>query len=243
MLKQTIVGFAATSLFAVGMAGPVFAATNTSSGTNVHTTTVAFTNWDQVNNWLQHYVQTLPASPATQAPVQKPVAQTQTTQTSVQKSVPVQQTTSTTKTPSQTSQASTTSKTSGTSVPTYVQQVVNLVNQERQKNGVAPLTISPSLDNVAQTKAQDMVNENYFDHTSPKYGSPFNMMTTFGIHYTYAGENIAAGQPDAATVMKDWMNSPGHRANILNPNYTQIGVGEAHGGSYGTYWVQEFIHP
>ncbi|GMA65144.1 CAP domain-containing protein [Alicyclobacillus fastidiosus] len=243
MLKKTMIGFAVTSLSAVGMAGPVLAATNTNSGTSVNAQTYTFTSWNQVDNWLQHYFETSPASYAIQAPVQKPVTPTQTTQTSVQKSVPVHQTASTTNAQSQTSQASTTSQTSGTSVPTYVQQVVNLVNQERQKNGVAPLTISQSLDNVAQTKAQDMINENYFDHTSPKYGSPFNMMTTFGIHYTYAGENIAAGQPDAATVMQDWMNSPGHRANILNPNYTEIGVGEVHGGSYGTYWVQEFIHP
>ncbi|WAH37612.1 CAP domain-containing protein [Alicyclobacillus dauci] len=225
MLKKTIAGFVVTSALAVGLAAPTFAATTSNVGSHVYTQTFTFTSWTQVNNWLQHYFQAPSTSQVSQVPVQKPVPQS--TQTSVQKSVPAQQTTSN----------------ANTSVPAGVQQVVNLVNQERQKNGLAPLTISKSLDNVAQTKAQDMINENYFDHTSPKYGSPFNMMSTFGIHYTYAGENIAAGQPDAATVMKDWMNSPGHRANILDPHYTEIGVGEAHGGSYGTYWVQEFIRP
>ncbi len=82
----------------------------------------------------------------------------------------------------------------------------------------------------------DMFRSGYFDHTSPKYGSPFDMMDAYHITYLYAGENIAKGQRSAEEVVKDWMNSPGHRANILNPKYTLIGV-----GYYNGFWVQEFI--
>jgi uncharacterized protein YkwD len=89
---------------------------------------------------------------------------------------------------------------------------------------------------MALVKAKDMYNNNYFDHTSPSYGSPFNMMKSFGIQYTYAGENIAKGQRSPQEVMTSWMNSPGHRQNILNPNFTKIGV-----AYYNGEWVQEFI--
>jgi uncharacterized YkwD family protein len=128
-------------------------------------------------------------------------------------------------------------------VSSYEQQVVNLCNAERAKNGLPPLSINANLARMAHVKAQDMRDKNYFDHNSPTYGSPFQMMKTFGISYSYAGENIAAGQPDPQSVVNSWMNSPGHRANILNPNYTQIGVGYVSGGSYGTYWTEEFIRP
>ncbi|EPZ48291.1 CAP domain-containing protein [Alicyclobacillus acidoterrestris] len=239
MLKRTIARSVATTLLTVCAASPVFAATSGNSGTStskVYTQSFAFTNWGQADNWLQSQLKTYIPSASSQVPVQK-AASPSTTQTSVQKSAPAKTTTA------QTSASQKTTTPANSSIPTYVSQIVNLVNQQRKQNGLSPLKVNTSLDTMAQTKAQDMINENYFDHTSPKYGSPFNMMSTFGIHYTYAGENIAAGQPDAATVMKDWMNSAGHRANILNPNYTEIGVGEAHGGTYGTYWVQEFIHP
>jgi len=128
-----------------------------------------------------------------------------------------------------------------TQVPSQVQQVVDLVNAERQKAGLAPLKINDGLTKVAQVKAKDMRDNNYFSHTSPTYGSPFDMMKEFGIAYSYAGENIAAGQKTAEDVMKGWMNSPGHRANILSANFTEIGVGFVEGGTYGTYWVQQFI--
>jgi len=120
-------------------------------------------------------------------------------------------------------------------------EVVTLVNKERAKQGLAPLTDNVKLSNVARTKSSDMVAKNYFDHTSPTYGSPFDMMKQFGITYTSAGENIAMGQPTAASVMTGWMNSPGHRANILNNNYTDIGVGVAKDKSGAIYWTQEFI--
>lgn len=122
-------------------------------------------------------------------------------------------------------------------------QVVTLVNKERAANGLAPLTLNWQLSRMGEIKCQDMRDHNYFSHNSPTYGSPFQMMTEFGIPYTAAGENIAAGQVSAQDVMNSWMNSPGHRANILNSSYTQIGVGYAKGGSMGTYWSQEFIHP
>jgi uncharacterized protein YkwD len=85
-----------------------------------------------------------------------------------------------------------------------------------------------------------MRDRNYFDHTSPTYGSPFEMLQHFGVSYTAAGENIAAGQKNAEAVMRDWLNSSGHRANILNREYKELGVGYVTGGSYGTYWVQLF---
>lgn len=129
------------------------------------------------------------------------------------------------------------------SVPSEIQQVLDLVNQERAKAGVSPLKLSTSLDSMAKVKAEDMRDNNYFSHTSPSYGSPFDMMKKFGISFSTAGENIAAGQQSAADVMGSWMNSPGHRQNILNPSYTEIGIGVAKGGSYGTYWVQDFIRP
>lgn len=121
------------------------------------------------------------------------------------------------------------------------QEILKLVNAERSKAGVEPLTLNWELSRVAKFKSEDMRDNNYFSHTSPTYGSPFNMIKNFGISYSAAGENIAAGQKTADEVMKAWMNSSGHKANILSANYTQLGVGKATGGSYGTYWTQMFI--
>jgi len=120
-------------------------------------------------------------------------------------------------------------------------EVFTLVNQERSKQGLAPLKDNVKLSNVARTKSEDMAKNNYFSHTSPTYGSPFDMMKQFGITYTAAGENIAMGQPTAASVMNGWMNSPGHRANILSKDFTEIGVGLAKNASGSIYWTQDFI--
>lgn len=120
-------------------------------------------------------------------------------------------------------------------------EVVRLVNVERSKKGLAPLAANWQLARVARYKSQDMINKNYFSHTSPTYGSPFNMMETFGIRFSAAGENIAMGQKTPAEVVTAWMNSPGHRANILSPTYNQIGVGLATSSSGKTYWTQMFI--
>ena len=88
---------------------------------------------------------------------------------------------------------------------------------------------------LARLKSEDMKNNNYFDHTSPTYGSPFEMMQQFGISYGTAGENISKGKKTAEEVMSSWMNSPGHRANILSQNYKYIGV-----GLLGDLWTQMF---
>ena len=118
------------------------------------------------------------------------------------------------------------------------EQVVSLVNKERAKEGLAPLTIDWELARVAKYKSQDMHDKKYFSHTSPTYGSPFDMMKNFGISYKAAGENIAKGQTSATQVMEAWMNSSGHRANIMNGSYTHIGVGYVKDGHY---WTQMFI--
>ena len=126
---------------------------------------------------------------------------------------------------------------------TYEQQVVDLVNQERAAAGLSALKVNTKLSAVAEKKAEDMAVNNYFSHTSPTYGSPFDMMKQFGISYTSAGENIAMGQKTPADVMNGWMNSSGHRANILNTSYTEIGVGYVTNSNGTGYWVQEFIRP
>ena len=126
---------------------------------------------------------------------------------------------------------------------TQAEAVLKLVNQERSKAGLQPLTLTKKLTDIAYTKAKDMADKNYFSHQSPTYGSPFDMLKQFGVSYSYAGENIAAGQKTAEEVMNSWMNSSGHKANILNKNYTEIGVGFYRGGQYGTEWVQLFIKP
>lgn len=125
----------------------------------------------------------------------------------------------------------------------YQQKVVDLVNQRRKENGLAPLSVNRSLAKVAEVKASDMRDNNYFTHTSPTYGSPFDMIKQFGISYRAAGENIAKGQKTPETVMDGWMNSEGHRANILNDNYTEIGVGYVTDSNGMTYWVQMFLRP
>lgn len=117
----------------------------------------------------------------------------------------------------------------------FAEKVLDLVNQERSKAGLSSLSMSEELSNMAMVKAQDMYNNNYFDHNSPTHGSPFDMMKEFGITYNTAGENIAKGQTSPTQVMKDWMNSPGHKANILNNSYTHIGI-----SYYNNAWVQEF---
>ncbi|MCY8041521.1 CAP domain-containing protein [Bacillus spizizenii] len=124
------------------------------------------------------------------------------------------------------------------SVSAYEKKVVELTNAERQKQGLKPLQIDETLSKSARAKSQDMKDKNYFDHQSPTYGSPFDMMKSFGISYKTAGENIAKGQKTPEEVVKAWMNSEGHRKNILNPNFTHIGVGYVESGNI---WTQQFI--
>lgn len=122
----------------------------------------------------------------------------------------------------------------------FQKEVLDLVNKERTSRGLQALKFNSELSNVATLKSQDMIDKNYFDHTSPTYGSPFDMMKKFGISYTSAGENIAMGQETPQEVMNAWMNSDGHRKNILNPDFTELGVGIAAKGS-SLYWTQMFI--
>ncbi|MFY4775008.1 CAP domain-containing protein [Metabacillus sp. RGM 3146] len=117
-------------------------------------------------------------------------------------------------------------------------QVIELTNAERKKNGLQPLKADSSLGNVAQAKSDDMEKNNYFSHTSPTYGSPFEMMKKFGQNYQTAGENIAQGQQTAEEVVDAWMKSKGHRENIMKSEFTNIGIGF---NKDGNYWSQMFI--
>ena len=120
----------------------------------------------------------------------------------------------------------------------YENEVIRLVNAERSKNGLSPLTANWELSRVARYKSQDMADNGYFSHTSPTYGTPFQMMKSFGLSFRTAGENIAYGQRTPQAVVNAWMNSSGHRANILSSSYTQIGVGYV---ASGNYWTQMFM--
>ncbi len=131
-----------------------------------------------------------------------------------------------------------TSDKNSSSVSEYEKRVVELVNEIRAENGLSKLTLNTELSAVARLKSQDMKDKHYFSHTSPTYGSPFDMMKQFGISYRTAGENIAYGYSTPEAVVDGWMNSPGHRANILNSSYKEIGVGYV---ASGHYWTQMFI--
>lgn len=120
-------------------------------------------------------------------------------------------------------------------------EVLTLVNQERAKANLPALKAHKGLQNAALLKSKDMIDHNYFAHQSPTYGSPFDLLKLRGINYRAAGENIAAGQSSASAVMTAWMDSPGHRANILNKDFTHLGVGIVKGGSYRIYHTQLFI--
>ncbi|TFE03008.1 CAP domain-containing protein [Jeotgalibacillus salarius] len=117
-------------------------------------------------------------------------------------------------------------------------QVVELTNQERSKYGLPALKADVDLSAVAEEKSADMARNQYFSHTSPTYGSPFDMMKSYGIDYRSAGENIAMGQRTPEQVVQAWMDSEGHRQNILSTSYTHIGVGHVENGNY---WTQMFI--
>ena len=128
--------------------------------------------------------------------------------------------------------------TTDSKVVEYEKEVIRLVNEIRVQNGLRELTYDWQLSRVARYKSQDMKDNKYFSHTSPVYGSPFQMMKDFGISYRSAGENIAKGQATPRAVVDAWMNSSGHRANILNASFTHIGVGYV---DSGRYWTQMFI--
>lgn len=119
-------------------------------------------------------------------------------------------------------------------------EVFNLINQQRKNNGLTELKVDEEVQRVARIKAEDMVTNNYFSHTSPTYGSPFNMLNSFKISYKTAGENIAANSSNTGAV-NAWMNSSGHKANILNGNFNYTGIGVVSSSKYGKIFVQMFI--
>ncbi|MEL7606385.1 MAG: CAP domain-containing protein [Sedimentibacter saalensis] len=171
--------------------------------------------------------------PATTAPAAKPA----TTPAVTQPAAPVATQ------PAAPSTATTTpSNTVSSSNLSYEQKVAELVNIERQKAGLSALTFDQSVSNVARTKSKDMAANNYFAHQSPTYGSAGDMLTKFGIKWSAWGENIASGQKTPEAVVTAWMNSPGHRANILSTNFSKIGVGYAVNSNGTPYWTQIFTN-
>ncbi|QLE70369.1 CAP domain-containing protein [Streptomyces rectiverticillatus] len=121
----------------------------------------------------------------------------------------------------------------------HVQQVVSMVNAERAKAGCSPLTINAKLQAAAQGHSDDMAARDYYDHTSPEGKSPGDRMTAAGYRWSTYGENIFKSPKDARTAMDGWMKSPGHRANILNCSFKEIGVG-INFKSNGPWWTQNF---
>ncbi|MBT2659008.1 sporulation protein [Bacillus sp. ISL-18] len=198
-------------------------------GTNV--------NSDEINRMIEAYLSKMESNSQTSV-AQKPQAQSQPAQT-VQQSAQAQPVQTETTKPIQPSTAGTTTTTQTTgTLSAFEQKVVDLTNQERAKNGLPALKVDTTLSKMAHEKARDMSANNYFSHTSPTYGSPFDLMKKFGITYNYAGENIAMGQQTPQEVVNAWMNSEGHRKNILSSNFNYIGVGYV---AQGNYWAQDFI--
>lgn len=149
------------------------------------------------------------------------------------------QTTTTVSKPATTTTTTTAKPVSTASITAEEQQMVSLVNQERTSRGLAALSVDSKLVKVARMKSQDMIDKNYFGHQSPTYGSPFDLMKAQGVTYRYAGENLA-GADTVQRAHTNLMNSAGHRANILNANFTKVGIGVVHGGPYGLMISQEF---
>ncbi len=124
--------------------------------------------------------------------------------------------------------------------------LVNLANDDRAQNNLGSLTVSPELQAAAQAKANDMAANGYFAHTSPSGRDPWYWFTQAGYNFSYGGENLAVYFSDSDAVNTAWMNSPEHRANILNGHFTQIGIATAEGtyqGHQTTFVVQEFGTP
>lgn len=199
-------------------------------------------NWDFLNKQVPSKEATQPEKPAnkpaeTQKPAEKPAQAQKPVQTAPKPTTPVQQEKPATQTPAP-APTEQTENNATSQVSAFEQKVVDLTNQERAKQGLPALKLDTELSKVAKAKSQDMNSKGYFSHTSPTYGSPFDMMKQFGISYRTAGENIAMGQQSPEEVVQAWMNSEGHRANILNGSYTHIGVGYVESGNY---WTQMFI--
>ncbi|MGO4527723.1 CAP domain-containing protein [Paenibacillus sp. 2TAF8] len=235
-MKKVVTG-SLTAALAVGIMLPASASAADSTYKATTVTTYKVVNADSLKAYIQQWLKQngykategqVVEQPAAQ-PVTKP-EQPSTPAKPVQEEKPA--TTTPAKDPSSTGNNDGTQSTQSD----FATQVVKLVNAERAKAGLGALSSDALLDKVAMAKVKDMSNNNYFDHQSPTYGSPFDMMKQFGVTYSYAGENIAKGQKTPQEVVTAWMNSAGHRANILSKNFTHIGV-----GFYNGYWAQEFI--
>lgn len=119
-------------------------------------------------------------------------------------------------------------------------EVFDLINTQRTNNGLTALKLDTEALNVARIKAKDMVDNNYFSHDSPTYGSPFQMLNSFKVTYKTAGENIAGNSSNSGAV-NAWMNSSGHKANILNSSFNYTGIGVVKSSKYGKIYVQIFL--
>lgn len=145
-----------------------------------------------------------------------------------------------TNTNSNTNTNTNTNTSTNTQTSSFAQQVVNLVNAERAKEGLAPLTIDTTVEKAAMVRANEI--QSNFDHTRPNGSAFYTVLAEQGVSYRGAGENIAWGQKTPEAVMNAWMNSPGHRANIMNKNFTRIGVGNLQNSAGTQYWVQLFTY-
>ncbi len=179
---------------------------------------------------------TTQANPTTEATTEVTTQAKPTTEATTEVTTQAKPTTETT---TQVTTEATTESTTADTNNSIAKSLLALVNQARAENGLSALSLNDSLSAVAQKKAEDMKNNNYFSHTSPTYGSPFDMIKNAGISYRSAGENIAMGQKTAEAVFNAWMNSSGHRANILSSKFTQMGIGVTDGSA--RYWSQMFI--
>ncbi|MDF2591659.1 MAG: SCP-like extracellular [Clostridia bacterium] len=194
-------------------------------------------NTNKVGCISPNYAKLYSAEPASTKPT--PTKPIPTTPTSPRKPTG---TTGTTTTPAKPAGAPT-----GTSTPTGTgtlssqgSRILQLANAERAKVGAKPLKSNTDLNKLATMKSQDIVEKNYFSHQSPTYGSPFDMMKTYGVSYMYAGENLAIDQ-DADQAHNAWMNSEGHRKNLLNPDFTEVGIGLYPKGNGSYAYTQMFI--
>lgn len=250
---KTVVTSSLTAVLAVGVMLPASASAADSSYKT--TTTYKITSTDSLKAYIEQWLKQngytvsngqIVEKPATQPdqttkpakPTTKPAEPTAKPEQPAKPAQPTQEekpATTPAKDPSNTGN-NTSNNGSESTQSNFSAQVVKLVNAERAKAGLSALSSDALLDKVAVAKVKDMSNNNYFDHQSPTYGSPFDMMKQFGVTYSYAGENIAKGQKTPQEVVTAWMNSEGHRANILSKNFTHIGV-----GYYNGYWAQEFI--
>ncbi|OMF15169.1 serine protease [Paenibacillus amylolyticus] len=253
---KTVVTSSLTAVLAVGVMLP--ASASAADSTYKTTATYKITSTDSLKAYIEQWLKQngytvsegqIVEKPATQPdqttkpaePTTKPAEPTTKPEQPTKPAQPTQEekpATTPAKDPSNTGNTGNNTSNSGSesTQSDFATQVVKLVNAERAKAGLSALSSDALLDKVAVAKVKDMSNNNYFDHQSPTYGSPFDMMKQFGVTYSYAGENIAKGQKTPQEVVTAWMNSEGHRANILSKNFTHIGVGYFNG-----YWAQEFI--